>query len=133
MIMAGTPKKDPVLERKLKDIEREKRRVQEEIKALARAVKKGGAVSVPTGESRSMETRSTTLKPALAGGAAHASTAAPRKDTVRGDKRFANYFSTGGLKTPLTSRKGRAVERNKVIFICVVVALVVFILYSIFK
>ncbi len=134
------PKKSK-LERKLQEIEREKRRLDDEMKSLSRAIKKGqtpALISSPTrAEPGAMSTQHSSGGRLLGGTGAHAADE-PRglagdKAKVRGDARFANYFSTGGLKTPLPNRQGRAVQRNKTVFIIIVIVLVLFILLRMFR
>lgn len=134
-------KKETALERKLREIEAEKRRVQEELKALNKAVKKGVVPPVaarkapltPSAESEnqpSVPSQADVRSGQGAGGAA--TPVAGRQAPVRGDQRFAHYFSTGGLKAPLATRKARGVERNKTVFIIVMTCLLLYILYAVF-
>lgn len=134
---------------KIKEIEQEKRRVQREIKALARAMKRGEMPSAPAKASGAYGAGAGDEggEADLFGWSASASAAQDgvardhaRKTSmpsgkvppVRGDQRFANYFSTGGFKSPLPAPKDRSVQRNKLIFLSVVGLLVVYILVHIF-
>lgn len=124
-------KKQSALDRKLERIEREKRALEHEMKSLSRAVKRGQMVLPNATEYTPVELpKGTRQVPSVKPSASHSPL---KKQPVRGDARFANYFSTGGLKTPLPTRRGRAVERNKTIFIVIVVLVVIFILVSIFR
>lgn len=144
MAKAGHKDKESPFERKLKDIEREKRRVQEEIKALSRAVKKGQPMNpssgTPPAEGGAATASHSHTPSASAGGGdalfewgaseAGSGQRDKKKAPVRGDERFANYFSTGGFKSPMPARKDRSVQRNKMIFMIIVGAILVFILFS---
>jgi hypothetical protein len=134
--------------RKIKEIEQEKRRIQREIKALARAMKRGEMPPAPgrttaahgagSGEAGEADLFSWSASAsAVQDGAARDTvrkTGGPlgRGAPVRGDQRFANYFSTGGFKSPLPAPKDRSVQRNKRIFLAVVGVLLVYILIHIF-
>ena len=158
---------------KLKGIEREKKRVRDEIKALSRAVKKGqvpaapastgaqsqretslqGQEPVPLGAETNMKENDLFAWSASRGGAPKADaqprSAQPggraptvgghpgpgnRRAPVHGDQRFASYFTTGGFKSsPLPAHKDRGIQRNKLIFITVILFLLGYILYAIFS
>ena len=159
---------------KLRGIEKERKRVRDEIKALSRAVKKGqapaaapasrhaqspsdtsvhGQEPTPSGSQTNMKERDLFSWNASGGGAPKAD-AQPRsaqqgepmptvgghpgprnrRAPVHGDQRFASYFTTGGFKSaPLPAHKDRGVQRNKLIFIVVVLFLLGYILYAIFS
>lgn len=124
-------KKPSPLDRKLQQIEREKRQLEQEMKSISRAVKRGQMVLPSTSDYSPAELPKRTQQdrpftPAV-------SQTASKQPPIRRDARFANYFSTGGLKTPLPTRKSRAVERNKVVFIGIVAVVLLFILISIFR
>lgn len=124
-------KKRSALDRKLQQIEREKRQLEQEMKSLSRAVKRGQMVLPSTNEYAAAELPK---QPSRRSPYSEAVSRPPgRKQPVRGDERFANYFSTGGLKTPLPTRKGRAIERNKVVFIVILVIVVLFIVIRVFS
>lgn len=130
MLKSSHQKLDPV-ERKLRDIEREKQRVQEEIKALSRNLKKGDVVqspAVPTAAGgRSV------FGVVDAGPGSPSTSRPPARPPAQRDERFANYFSTGGLKTPLPGPKNRSVQRNKTVFIVIVVLMLIFIVFSVVR
>lgn len=126
-------KKQSALDRKLDRIEREKRALEQEMKSLSRAVKRGQMVLPNPTEYSPAELPKGSRRETSLGATVSQGPAPAKKPPVRGDARFANYFSTGGLKTPLPTRKGRAVERNKLIFIIIFVSIVLFILVSIFR
>ncbi len=153
-------KKESAFERKLKEIEREKRRVQQEIKSLSRALKKGDlpppasatrvpmrekllADAPPEGASRTQEAEAGELfawskdndpakseeaeeKPALG-----SPLMAEKKKPVYGDERFGNYFSAGGFKSPMPGRQERSIQRNKAIFMVVLVIVVGYIIVTV--
>jgi hypothetical protein len=48
---------------------------------------------------------------------------------VRGDERFASYFATGGFKSPMPGRQERAVQRNKAIFMLILVVIAAYIVF----
>jgi hypothetical protein len=146
--MALSPKKRTTsLERKLKELEQEKERVQHEIKSLAKAMKKGDLPSPPPPP---RPAPASNLPPRLAPDPrpvdpfddpfkndplteAQPPLGIPRKASVYGDERFANYFSTGGFKSsPLPARQDRSVQRNKAIFMVALVVIVGYIIYSVF-
>lgn len=158
----SSSRKETPFERKLREIEREKRRVREEIKALSRAVKRGqapvagkvgptvrssvsGTVSVGDGDDGDAGTPSDLFGWSASAAAAKeglgrtesATSAKPggiKRAPVQGDQRFASYFATGGFKTPIQTRQGRGVQRNKLVFIGVVaVVLIYIIVYAVFR
>ena len=131
-MLRSDQKKQSALDRKLDRIEREKRALEQEMKSLSRAVKRGQMVLPNPTEYSPVELPKGSSRTAPLGTAVQSSPAG-KKQPVRGDARFANYFSTGGLKTPLPSRKGRAVERNKLVFIVIVAVVLIFIIVSIFS
>lgn len=138
--MRKTGPKKSKLERKLQEIEREKRRLDDEMKSLSRAIKKGQTPALISSPSRvepgAMSTHQSSggrVRGGDIGSAGASRSPGGEKTKVRGDARFANYFSTGGLKTPLPNRQGSAVQRNKTVFIIIVLVLVFFILLRMFR
>ncbi len=168
MIRRDTQKKESSFERKLKDIEREKRRVQHEIKSLSRAMKKGewspsaaNGPRVPLREKlgsraddvapESDARQEKTAKAETAGDlfswnsgnkepvparepqrkeSLSSPLVAEKKKPVYGDERFGNYFSAGGFKSPV-SRQERSIQRNKAIFMIVLVIVVGYIIFTV--
>jgi len=152
-------KKESAFDRKLKDIEREKRRLQNEIKSLSRAMKKGDVPPPGTTDSRmpprripapdKKESPSNAQEPPGELFAWNKDKAAPReaespakpltsplvaekKMPVHGDERFSNYFSAGGLKTPYPARQERSIQKNKAIFMVVLVIVLGYIIFTVF-
>jgi len=156
-----TARKETPFERKLREIESEKRRVREEIKALSRAVKRGQA---PVGNKVGPTVRPSVSGKVSVGDAADVdedaerdlfgwsasaaaakeglgrnppaptTTGGAKRAPVHGDQRFASYFATGGFKTPVQTRQGRGVQRNKLVFVGVVtVVLIYIIVYAVFR
>lgn len=133
------------LERKLRELELEKDRVHNEIKSLAKAMKKG---DLPSPAPRPAPSSGVAPRPAQGPLPAESPESPvdqdpptearhplgiPRKASVYGDERFASYFSTGGFKSsPLPARQDRSVQRNKAIFMVVLVVVVGYIIYSVF-
>ena len=140
--------KETALERKLKEIERERRRVEQELKQLNKSVRKGsGFVSKGASPSLSAgeppENIESTIEdyagekkarvPGSSPSEKLSGTVLEKRAPIRGDERFANYFSTGGLKTPISSRRMTpTVERNKSVFLVMVFLLVSYIIYVAF-
>ncbi len=127
-MLKSDSKKPSPLDRKLQQIEREKRQLEQEMKSISRAVKRGQMVLPSTTDYSPAELpKSSQAERPFADAISRPKTT---PQPARGDGRFANYFSAGGLKTPLPNRKSRTVERNKVVFIVVVGAVLLFILIS---
>ncbi len=154
-------KSETPFERKLREIEREKRRVREEIKALSRSLKRGSHATYPgkvgptvrpsvpgslavgdtdgTGDEGEHDLFGWSASASAATervnrSAASEQPAPNRKAPVQGDQRFAHYFATGGFKTPIKTRQGRTVQRNKFIFIGVVALVLIYIvLYAVWR
>ncbi len=152
-------KQETAFERKLKEIELEKRRVQNEIKSLSKAMKRGEvppspsvtrmpprhvpASGKPEEESPAKESAGELFAWNKEKEAAHhPKTEAPgksmgsplvaeKKRPVYGDERFSNYFSAGGFKSPMPARQERSVQRNKAIFMIVLVILVGYIIFQV--
>lgn len=55
--------------------------------------------------------------------------APPGRAPVQGDQRFASYFLAGGLMGPRPLRQAKSVQRNKAIFMIVIVLVVAFLVY----
>lgn len=167
MIKRGNQRKETAFERKLKDIEREKRRVQNEIKSLSRALKKGElpppASSAPRVPLRQRPAPVQERKPTASSSEKQAPQEAsgelfawskdkepeqPRKEEqgkkplasplvaekkkpIHGDERFSNYFSAGGFHSPMPAPQNRSIQRNKAIFMIVLVIVVGYIIFTV--
>lgn len=160
-----TPKKETSFEQKLKDIEREKRRLEHEIKSLSKAMKRGELPGplpatrvfprpTPLSGARtdtqkagkdagSKEASGDLFAKEKEGRAEHVSDDArkpafgsplvpEKKMPVYGDKRFTSYFSAGGFKSPMPARQERSIQRNKAIFMVVLVVVVGYVLIRLF-
>ncbi len=145
--MKEVKKKESSFERKLKEIEREKRRIDHDIKSLSKAMKRG-ELPPPPGP------RPTTGRPAPKESdgelgamhkekeAGHTSEEAhkallgsplvpEKKIPVYGDERFTSYFSAGGFKAPMPARQERSIQRNKAVFMVVLVIIIGYIIFTV--
>ncbi len=155
--MKEVKKQESSFERKLKEIEREKRRIEHDIKSLSKAMKRGELPPPPTPPraAPSPGPRPTTGQPAPKDSAGewgamhkekeagHTSEEAHRaplgsplvpekKMPVYGDERFTNYFSAGGFKSPMPARQERSIQRNKAVFMVVLVIIIGYIIFTVF-
>lgn len=137
--------KETALDRKLREIERERRRVEDELKALSKSVRRGSSHAIAPREAEAsappvaaptpVPVAETNSREMAEEGATKPPTrpSAEKKAPVRGDERFAHYFATGGFKTPIPSRRAAPpVERNKAVFLVVVFLLISYIIYVAF-
>jgi len=152
-------KQETAFERKLKEIEQEKRRVQNEIKSLSKAMKRGEVPPSPSVARTPPRQIPASGKPEEASPAKESAgelfawrkdkdaaqpqkAEAPRKSVgspwgaekkrpISGDERFSNYFSAGGFQSPLPARQERSVQRNKAIFMIVLVIVVGYIIVTV--
>lgn len=138
-------------ERRIRELEKERELLQRNIKSVAKSLSKTGVDPLEAAErmarlpppreyqkppepslsSRQMQARYATRdapEPAVAETPGDAAPAAPKKVASK-DERFANYFSSGsfGKSGPLS--RERKVQRNRAIFMILVVALVAFLVY----
>jgi hypothetical protein len=111
------------VDRKLKHIEQEKKRVQSEINALSRALRRGDVLSSPAAPGAMQASHN------LPSGASGGGRALP----ARGDQRFAHYFSTGGFKSPIPGRQERRIQRNKAIFALILLVVVGYIVLTLIR
>jgi hypothetical protein len=121
----GLRKENPV-ERKLKDIEREKKRLRDEMKHLSRALRRGDAITMHTPDAPSAPLHSLPRST----GYVEPMSSSDKTVPVRGDERFASYFATGGFKSPMPGRQERAVQRNKAIFMLILVSIAGYIVFK---
>jgi len=111
------------LERKLRELAKEEERVRKELKNLSKALKKGEPLPTPPVPK---QTRVSTPKTESSAPDNEPSS----KTRVYQDERFANYFTTGGFKSAVPLRRDAKVQRNKAIFMIVLIVLLGYILYA---
>lgn len=152
--MASSDRANKDLGRRLKELRKERELLREDIRTLSRVLKSEEPVqALPKLKSESArearvvppqrrdpvkaarplpppppEPQPPRMTPETAAGAM----GDPRKTAaVSNDERFANYFSSGGfLGKHVPLRQERSVQRNKAIFMIVVVIVVAFIVYQ---
>jgi len=159
--MSKVTKSTSPLDRKLRELAEEEERVRKELKSLEKAIKKGdvplaplpprspapGQAVKPAGTS--VADPGTEVNPAFdgkpfawddsadntaAGVAVPSKPAGDKtKSKVYQDERFASYFTTGGFKSTVPLRHDAKVQRNKAVFMVVLVLLLGYILYAMLK
>ncbi len=154
--MRGKREKLSPLEERLRELEREQRQLQSAARTLSNALrnpaKLGDALKrtvhserpkpppvrrdpvvpppPPAGNEAPDELFSWERKDGGPSGNTLFPSAAPSvRAPVQGDQRFANYFMAGGLMGPRPLRQEKSVQRNKAIFMIVVVLVVAFLVY----
>jgi hypothetical protein len=144
--------KKSAIDRRLKELEKESKLLRGEVRSLSKAVKKpeslaaSGRFRPPPPEPRPPRTPERSAgpahrperpagqfnwgprgpaappKPEAAVGSPPAGE--PQRNPVEKDKRFANYFSSGGLMGTRPLRQEKNVQRNKAIFMIVLLVIV---------
>lgn len=157
MKLKGT-RKESALDRRLRDLERESEELRKNMKVVSRALKKGEDVPLvdpaspperehkrpavhkvaepeqkPSGDGdlfdwkkqrRKVQPPAPTPKPP--------ETRTPKKSAPI-DQRFASYLTTGSFTPVAQAREDRSVQRNKAIFMILVVLLVGFVIFKVVR
>ncbi len=141
MRMKSSRKSNSVLDRRLREMEEESRQLRNRYKLLKKTMKRGGAGTPPasSAESSHESEREGWIRDGGPSNAAEDTrdTAWARggegppgqRNRVRGDERFAHYFSTGGFKPLTPIGTDRSIQRNKAIFMVVIVIIFAYIIY----
>ncbi len=149
--MKTSSRRNSVLERRLRELEEESKHIRSKYKLLNKSMKRAGsgseklnqaphrptAVQRPGGSLYSNENsplRDNAMHPGQGGlpgidNGCGGDNATGSRNPVHSDERFAHYFATGGFKPLTPISQGRAIQRNKAIFMVVIVVFLGYVIY----
>ncbi len=137
--MGSLFRKKSVVDRKLEELQKESEKVRNTIKVLDRALKHSdsgalrewGETAAPEPLAPKTSQASASMAPGIPPSSPPTSPGGRRPTQM--DHKFASYLTSGSFIPASPLREDRSVQKNKAIFMIVIVGVVAFVVYSLFK